>query len=138
MKDSKAVLGESIKMLRKLNGVSQNELAKLAGISQSGLSAIENGLSSPSVEMLNKILFPLGIDIHNLIPIDPETMKPIFDGYFDKHDNNINGQSCDKENEKRFDELFSSFIKLNIIGQEKVIAYIEGLLNNPGYVREEE
>ena len=34
--------GEALKMLRELQGLSQNELAKLTGISQSNLSALES------------------------------------------------------------------------------------------------
>ena len=34
--------GESLKMLRQLQGLSQNDLAKLAGIGQSNISALEN------------------------------------------------------------------------------------------------
>lgn len=33
--------GEALKMLRELQGLSQNELAQLSGISQSNLSALE-------------------------------------------------------------------------------------------------
>lgn len=34
--------GESIRIVRELQGLSQNELAELSGISQSNLSALEN------------------------------------------------------------------------------------------------
>ena len=34
--------GEALKMLRELQGLSQNDLAKLTGISQSNLSALES------------------------------------------------------------------------------------------------
>lgn len=35
--------GEALKMLRELQGLSQNDLAKLTGITQSNISALENG-----------------------------------------------------------------------------------------------
>ena len=35
--------GEALKMLRELQGLTQNKLAKITGISQSNLSAIESG-----------------------------------------------------------------------------------------------
>ena len=35
--------GESLKMLRELQGLSQQDLTKLTGINQSNISAIENG-----------------------------------------------------------------------------------------------
>lgn len=36
--------GEALKMLRELQGLSQNELAELTGISQSNISALESNL----------------------------------------------------------------------------------------------
>jgi len=36
--------GEALKMLRELQGLSQNDLAKLTGISQSNISALESGV----------------------------------------------------------------------------------------------
>lgn len=35
--------GEALKMIRELQGLSQNDLAKLTGITQSNISALENG-----------------------------------------------------------------------------------------------
>ncbi len=35
-------VGESVRIIRELQGLSQNDLAKLAGISQATISAIEN------------------------------------------------------------------------------------------------
>ena len=47
--------GESVKILRKLQELSQNELAKLSGIPQSTISAIENDRVRLGVER-SKIL----------------------------------------------------------------------------------
>lgn len=35
--------GEALKMLRELQGLSQNDLAEITGITQSNISALENG-----------------------------------------------------------------------------------------------
>lgn len=35
--------GEAIKMIRELQGISQNDLAAMTGITQSNISALENG-----------------------------------------------------------------------------------------------
>lgn len=43
-------VGESVKILRELQGLSQNELADLAGIPQSTISAIENSRVRLGVE----------------------------------------------------------------------------------------
>jgi transcriptional regulator with XRE-family HTH domain len=42
--------GESVRILRELQELSQNELAELTGIAQSTLSAIENGKVNVGVE----------------------------------------------------------------------------------------
>jgi len=43
-------VGESVRIIRELQGVSQNELARLTGIPQSTISAIENDRVSLGVE----------------------------------------------------------------------------------------
>ena len=43
-------VGDSVKILRELQGLSQNELAKMTGIPQSTLSAIENNRVNLGVE----------------------------------------------------------------------------------------
>jgi transcriptional regulator with XRE-family HTH domain len=43
-------VGESVKILREFQGLSQNELAEIAGIPQSTISAIENDRVSLGVE----------------------------------------------------------------------------------------
>ena len=43
-------VGDSVRIIRELQGLSQNELAKLSGISQSTISAIENDRVQLGVE----------------------------------------------------------------------------------------
>ena len=43
-------VGESVKIIRELQGLSQNQLAKMSGIPQSTISAIENDRISLGVE----------------------------------------------------------------------------------------
>ena len=43
-------VGESVRIIRELQGLSQNELAKITGISQSTISAIENDRVQLGVE----------------------------------------------------------------------------------------
>ena len=43
-------VGESVRIIRELQGLSQNELARLAGISQAAISAIENDRVKLGVE----------------------------------------------------------------------------------------
>lgn len=43
-------VGESVRILRELQELSQMQLSELTGISQATISAIENGLLNPGVE----------------------------------------------------------------------------------------
>ncbi len=43
-------IGESVRIIRELQGLSQNELAKLTGIPQSTISAIENDRINLGIE----------------------------------------------------------------------------------------
>ena len=49
-KRAEVSVGESVRIIRELQGLSQNELARLSGIPQATLSAIENGRVSLGVE----------------------------------------------------------------------------------------
>jgi len=68
-------VGESVRIIRELQGMSQNELAKLTGIPQSTISAIENDRMNLGVERAKQLavalrchpavlVFP-GSDVHN-------------------------------------------------------------------------
>lgn len=56
-------LASKLKLLRELAGLSQRELAKRAGVTNSSISMIEQGLVSPSVQSLARILsaFPVSL-----------------------------------------------------------------------------
>jgi len=56
-------IGQRLKMVRKLYGLSQRELAKRAGVANSAISVMEQDSVSPSVASLGKVLtgFPLAV-----------------------------------------------------------------------------
>ncbi len=68
-------VGESVKIIRELQEMSQNELAKLTGIPQSTISAIENNRINLGVERAKQLALALkchpavlvfpGWDVHN-------------------------------------------------------------------------
>lgn len=55
-------IGEHIKKLRKLRGMSRSELSERVGISQSHLEKIENGLRNPGMSTYKKIMKTLNED----------------------------------------------------------------------------
>lgn len=56
-------LGKQIASRRKLLNISQADLADMSGVSLRTLSAIENGDANPSIDVLSKVLEPLGLVI---------------------------------------------------------------------------
>lgn len=63
-------LGENISYYRKLKGYSQKQLADMMDISTSFMSQIENGISNPSYENIEKFAKFLDIDKNELIAKD--------------------------------------------------------------------
>lgn len=59
----RAVLSETLKELRKQQGVSQEELSQFAGISRQTLSEIERGKADMQISTLFKVLKLLGCEL---------------------------------------------------------------------------
>jgi len=66
MTNLRQLLGTNIKIYRNACGLSQSKLAEQAGTATNYISAIEGGRRFPSVEILEKIAFVLGIDTPEL------------------------------------------------------------------------
>ena len=60
-------LGKRIRELRKLNQLTQMELADLTGISYVYVSKIENGQAYPGLEIISEIAEAVGVTIDYLI-----------------------------------------------------------------------
>jgi len=56
-------IGQIIKQRRKTLSVTQKELAELAGIGINTLTKIERGEANPSLDVLQKVLDTLGMEI---------------------------------------------------------------------------
>ena len=56
-------VGERLRELRKLNGISQRELSRRAGVPNSAISVIESNKVSPSIDSLTRVLsgFPISL-----------------------------------------------------------------------------
>lgn len=55
-------LGHKIKSIRKQQNISMNMLAKRVGIAQSTLSRIESGQQMPTFDVLERIIYGLGLN----------------------------------------------------------------------------
>jgi transcriptional regulator with XRE-family HTH domain len=62
--------GETLKMLRELQGLSQNDLTEITGISQSNISAIENGSRQMGRE--RALIFAKALRVHPAVLLFPD------------------------------------------------------------------
>lgn len=85
-------LGEKIKRLRKEQGYTQKQFAEMIDISSRNVSNIEQGISFPKPETLEKIVKSFGITTDKLFAFDHiKTKKDLIkniDQYVDKIKNN--------------------------------------------------
>lgn len=64
-------IGLRLKVIRERNGLSQRELAKRAGITNSNISMIEQGLVSPSINSLARVLSGIPMTLAQFFVCDP-------------------------------------------------------------------
>ena len=57
-------IGEEIKRRRKLLNITQKTLSELAGVGINTLTKIERGEANPTIDVLDKILNTLGMEIN--------------------------------------------------------------------------
>lgn len=62
--------GEALRMLRELQGLSQNDLSALTGIDQSNISAIENGAKSMGRD--RALTFAKALHVHPAVLLFPD------------------------------------------------------------------
>lgn len=74
--------GVRLKLLRELAGISQRELAKRAGMTNSSISTIEQGLVSPSVQSLARILAAIPISLPDFFSLTPAAMRVVSSSSF--------------------------------------------------------
>ncbi|MGI6393588.1 MAG: helix-turn-helix domain-containing protein [bacterium] len=72
--------GQRLKMLRKHKGMSQDDISFASGVDRSYLSEIENGKSSPTIDMVDKIARALNIAPNEFFIFDVSEPKTDYDG----------------------------------------------------------
>ena len=81
-------IGKSIKSVRKVLGISQEQLCKKVGLSQPALSQFENGVNNPNEKAVKKISKALGVSsgLLYILAIDetdvPKSKKAMFDSLY--------------------------------------------------------
>ena len=87
-------IGQKLKDLRVLKGLTQEELANRAELSKSFISQVERDLTSPSIATLVDILQCLGTNISDFFNSDGGDEQIVFskNDYFEKIDGELNNK----------------------------------------------
>lgn len=72
------MIGENIKILRKTHDLTQPEFAKIVGISRNSLSRYENGTSSVSTELIDRICQKFNVSYIDIIG-EEKMLTPVED-----------------------------------------------------------
>ena len=149
-------IGQRIKAARKQVGMTQAELALKLGIPYQSIGQWERDIRNPKLETLQRIADAMEISVSELVGKDSEQRaKELLANAYNqvinaKSENDpikkrelqmeayatyVNAQEMAKisnsineeERKRRMAKLIESFEKLNNVGQEKAIGYIEGL-----------
>jgi len=76
MKDINNIVAQNISSLRKMNKITQLELAEKLNYSDKAVSKWEHGESLPSIEVLCEIASVFGVDMNYLVSDNTESKKP--------------------------------------------------------------
>jgi transcriptional regulator with XRE-family HTH domain len=125
-------IGACLRRARQQAGVRLSELAKDIGYTKGHLSAVENGISRPSLELIDKYAERLGVAREALVP--PEVVAPL--GLRRSPMTQNLWAELLGENEDGLEEGEASEASLQAIGRDRdfldaVEALLEGVWGNP-------
>lgn len=88
-------IGQKIRELRTLNGLTQEELADRSELSKGFISQLENDLTSPSISTLEDILQCLGVTISEFFTQEEEPVQIVFrdEDFFEKIDEELKSKT---------------------------------------------
>lgn len=73
-------IGDRLRKIRNIHGLSQRELARRAGVTNSSISMIEMNRVSPSVDSLTKVLAGIPMTMIDFFTLDLDRTEPVFYG----------------------------------------------------------
>ena len=88
-------IGQKIRELRTLNGLTQEELADRSELSKGFITQLENDLTSPSISTLEDLLQCLGMTISEFFAREEEQVQVVFgkDDFFEKIDEELKNKT---------------------------------------------
>ena len=67
-RDIKAIFGKKVRKVRKLKGLTQEELAHLSSLHSTYIGQIERGVRNPSLINIHKLVKALNVSISEIFP----------------------------------------------------------------------
>lgn len=120
-------IGQTIRAIRQLKGISQKELADICGVSMGAVSAWEQGRNDPRPRILNKIAEYCQIPVNDLLHPPKDDIVSIAS----------NAAGSGRQFSERETRLIYKYRKLSPLGKATVNAVIqvqlEGLKEKPKY-----
>ncbi len=74
--DTRKLIGNRIKNLRRTRGYSQERLAEIIGINPKYLSSIERGVENPTLDLFIRLSQGLKVGMHEIFQIEQEGAGP--------------------------------------------------------------
>ena len=120
-------LGQKIKELRMMYGLTQEELADRAELSKGFISQLERDLTSPSIATLVDVLSCLGTDLaHFFSDLEPEQVVFKPDDMFTKIDEDAKSTTCWLVPNAQKNEMEPILLELPPQGRSHEVAVHEG------------
>lgn len=117
-KEQTVSVADNIKKIRTMYDLTQKELGEIAGVTDKAVSTWESGTKDPRMGAIQKIADKFGLRVSDIIDGD----------IYNIEGNKISVSSIERE-------YIYKFRQLNEFGQQRTIAYIEGLLSSPEFIK---
>lgn len=131
-------IGENIRKYRKMQGLTQKELANLAGLNEVTIRSYELGKYKPKLETLRKISKALGVYIGSFIEdwsqFTQDEIGEDFLSYANSYDDFLKRIERQQKHEEKL--LLTAYRKLNSDGQQEARKRIKELTEIKRYTKQ--
>lgn len=131
-------IGENIRKYRKMQGLTQKELANLAELNEVTIRSYENGKYKPKLETLRKISKALGVYIGSFIEdwsqFTQDEIGEDFLSYANSYDDFLKRIERQQKHEEKL--LLTAYRKLNSDGQQEALKRVQELTEIKRYTKQ--
>lgn len=131
-------IGENIRKYRKMQGLTQKQLANLAELNEVTIRSYENGKYKPKLETLRKISKALGVYIGSFIEdwsqFTQDEIGEDFLSYANSYDDFLKRIERQQKHEEKL--LLTAYRKLNSDGQQEALKRVQELTEIKRYTKQ--